>query len=553
MNLTFSSAIESSDGERRIIAGKIVPFGSVGNTSAGPVVFERGSIQIPNTAKIKLLMQHEPNNPIGRAQNFQTTNDGIYASFKISSSSKGTDALLLASEDLVSGLSVGVEVIASKPVNGHLLVTAARLIEVSLVESPAFTEAIVTRVAAQEGDSMDMMEEDLEAKEDELINQISTAVDGLKLVQELERSLENTENQTQTESEAIVDSTTAAVSPEAATVAAVEASRPTLTTPYITSTVRSPINSMGSYALHKIKAEALHDEDSALYVRAADDFTGNPAFNPQQYLREFVSNTNFARPAVDACSRGALPASGMTINIPSLITTAPNSNDAPTVALTAEGASPSDTSMTSAYISKNISKYAGQQTISLELIERGDPNFMAELMVQLERAYLKATDQAVIATLISDGATAAAVAGTNAGLISYVSTEAANIYKNTSYFARNIVAGTGQWSAIMGYTDTTGRSIYNASNPWNNNGQANVGSIRGNVLGLDLYVDHNVVSTIADNSAFIIAPEAVTVYESAQAYFSVNVVNTMSVNLAIYGYMAAIVKQGYGVSSFVLD
>ena len=75
MKLTFSTPIEAADGERRIIAGKIMEFGAIGHTSVGPVVFERGSIQIPTAAKIKLLAQHEPNNPIGRAQSFSTEGD----------------------------------------------------------------------------------------------------------------------------------------------------------------------------------------------------------------------------------------------------------------------------------------------------------------------------------------------------------------------------------------------------------------------------------------------------------------------------------------------
>jgi hypothetical protein len=49
--LTFSSQIESADGERRVIAGKIVPFESVGNTSVGKVVFAKGSIDVGDPGK----------------------------------------------------------------------------------------------------------------------------------------------------------------------------------------------------------------------------------------------------------------------------------------------------------------------------------------------------------------------------------------------------------------------------------------------------------------------------------------------------------------------
>jgi hypothetical protein len=41
--------------------------------------------------------------------------------------------------------------------------------------------------------------------------------------------------------------------------------------------------------------------------------------------------------------------------------------------------------------------------------------------------------------------------------------------------------------------DTTDRPIYSAGNPMNNGGNAATTSAKGSVLGLDLYVDRNVV------------------------------------------------------------
>ena len=521
MILQFSSEIQAADVQRRIIAGVVVPFNKVGYTSVGPVVFESGSIEIKDATKIKLLAQHDATNPIGRAQSFQTSDSQITGSFKISSSATGEDYLIRASEGLIASLSVGVEVIASKPgKDGTLYVQKAVMQEVSLVESPAFSDAVVTKVAASEGEAVETPEE----------------------------------TTTTTESEALVETKAPeAVTPEAPaaeTVETVEASRSTIKAaqPYFTSP-RSPITSMGGYALHTIKAK-LGDQDSALYVRAADDsMTTNTAFNPTQYLSNiFVSNTNFGRPAVDACTKATLPASGLTLNIPSLITP---TDTAPTVASTAESAAPSNTGMTSEYLSYAVTKYAGQQTISLELIERSDPIFMDQLMIQLERAYLKATDAAVIAAFVASGTAATATAATSAGLISFLSSESAKAYAGTSYFAKNVVLGTGTWGAVMGYVDSTGRPIYNASQPWNAAGNVGSSSIKGNLLGLDAYVDVNAVATNgADNSAFVISPEAVTVFESATAMFSVNVVSSMSVNLAIYGYMTPAVLQAKGVRKY---
>ena len=538
--LTFSSPIEAADQGRRIISGVVVPFGKVGNTSVGQVVFERGSIAIHDGAKIKLLAQHEPTNPIGRAQSFSTTDSAIYGTFKISASQKGTDYLILASEDLIGGLSVGVDVIASKPgKDGILYVQQAVLKEVSLVESSAFAEAVVTSVVASEGEEVTE-----ETPTDPVISDAPVVPE---------------ESEPTTESEATMSEAT----PAAPTEASSEASRPTIkaSTPYISTSVRHGITSKGKYVEHKVKA-AMGNDESKLWISASEDpasltaadtMSTNPAFNPIQYLSTFVSNTNFGRPAIDAVSRGTLPNSGMTLNIPSLVTSAGGgSSTAPTVASTAESAAPSDTPMTSAYESVTISKYSGQQTISLELLERSDPIFFDQLAIQLERAYLLATDAALIAVLTSQGTQAATTAGTSAGLISFISTEAPAAYAGSSYFASNIVANTNWWSTLIGAVDTTGRPIYNAINPWNTAGQSNPTSIKGNVLGLDLYVDKNVTAGLIDESAFIIAPETVTWWESAQAYFSVNVVSSMSVQTAIYGYGAGKVMIPAGVRRFNL-
>jgi phage head maturation protease len=92
MKLTFSGIVQAVDsGDRRIISGKIAPYGEVGNTSAGKVVFAPNSITAANPDKIKLLMSHDNSKPVGRMKSMNNANDGLYASFKISSSVPGDD------------------------------------------------------------------------------------------------------------------------------------------------------------------------------------------------------------------------------------------------------------------------------------------------------------------------------------------------------------------------------------------------------------------------------------------------------------------------------
>jgi HK97 family phage prohead protease len=522
MILTFSSVIEASNSDTRVIAGKVAPYGEIGATSAGKVVFKEGSISVPNVDKVKLLMSHDNTKPIGRMTSMESNSAGLFASFKISSSTRGTDAILLAQEKLMDGLSVGVEVTASKPhKDGYLLVTAAVLREVSLVESAAFQSAAVSKIAASESEP-----------DDEI-------------------------NPTTNESEAAVttapETTTVEEVEEAA--APIEAARKIIRPSVLDSqTVRTPIVSMASYTEHKIKA-ALGNDDSKLYVTAADDsFTTNPAFNPTQYLSEFATNTRFGTPAIDACSQGVLPNNGMTISVPSLVTSAGGqSGTAPVVTVEAEGGAVENTGMVTQYLTGTVNKYSGMNTISIELLERSDPNFYAELTQQLQNAYLKTIDTTVLAALISAGQQGATQAASSSGVIAYAADAAQKVYQATGYFASNYIANPSQWQLLLGAVDTTGRPIYSASQPMNAGGLTQPGSIRGNVLGLDLYVDKNfAVTTNIDDSAVILAPEAFTVYRSPQAYMSVNVVSNLQVQVAMYGYMATIAKMPNGIVRFNL-
>lgn len=505
-----ASSIECSE-ERREISGKIVPMGTgeIGHTNMGGVVFEAGSIEIDDPSKIKLLSQHDMKKPVGRMTAATVRPDGIYATFKLSRSTGGNDALIQAQEGLVSGLSVGAEVIASKPSrDGHIVVSAARLKEVSLVTEPAFKSAQVLEIAA---------EEVIPAEE------------------------------TQPESEPQVEETTAVEAP-AVEAAAVEAARPTVVANLQVKERTAPITS-AQYLEASIKA-AMGDDNARRTVLAADDTTStNTGLTLPQHMNEFVTTTFTGRPAFEAVTRQALPASGMSFTIPKLGT-------APTVADADEAASISTTGMTSTYDTVNVNKFAGRNVVSWELIDRSSPAFMDLLMTELRKAYEASTDAALIAAFTASGVQATGVTATAAGLQSFISVEAAKAYKATGgNYANKLVASTDQWAAINGYVDGASRPLYSAQGQTQNASGATVPtSIVGNVLGTSLIVDHNIsVSGIVDESAFLVAPESVYVYESPTTQLRLNVLTTGEIEIALYGYLAiAVLKGGAGVRRFNL-
>jgi HK97 family phage prohead protease len=512
-----ASSIECSE-ERREISGKIVPMGTgeIGNTNMGGVVFEAGSIEIDDPSKIKLLSQHDVKKPVGRMVSATVRPDGIYATFKLSRSQAGTESLILAQEGLVSGLSVGAEVIASKPSrDGHIVVSSARLKEVSLVTEPAFKSAQVLEIAA---------EETIPAEP------------------------------TQPESEPQVEESTTAVEAPAVEAAAVEAARPTVVANLQVKERIAPITS-AQYLDASIKA-AMGDDLARRTVLAADDSTStNTGLTLPSHLNTFLTDTFSGRPSFDAVTRGSLAGiDGMSFTIPRLYTNASSANTAPTVAAVNEASATSETGMTSAYDTISIQKYSGLNEVSFELIDRSSPAFMELLMAELRKAYEKATDNALIAAFTSSGTQATSVATTAAGLQSFISVEGAAAYKGTGGdFANKLIASTDQWAAITGYADSAGRALYSAQGSTQNaSGNAVATSVIGGVLGTDLIVDHNIATSgLIDDSAFLVAPGSVYTWESPATNLRVNLLATGQIQIALYGYLAIYVgKSGKGVRRY---
>jgi HK97 family phage prohead protease len=501
--INFSADLEASE-SRRIIAGKIVPFeNEIGQTSVGRVIFEKGSIQIDEPKSVKLLLEHDAKMPIGRMKNVTQDDSGIYAEFKVSNTTRGTDSLIEAAESLRSGLSVGVEVIKGKNSNGIYRVSSAKLMEVSLVQAAAFQSAAVTSVAASSAEA------------------------------------ESTE--TKTENEAIVENTTpdTPVASEVVETPAVEASRPTVAAPMYTKP-RIEL-SKEKFLENTLRAQYLNDEDARQYLRAAADTTDNAGLIPTRQLTEVINPlSNADRPFIDSISSAALPDAGMTFEIPKL-------TQAPTVAVTAEGAAPSQTDQNVSFLSVDVKKYAGRQIFSVELLDRSSPAFFAELVRQMEFAYAKATDAAVGTALITGGTDGGNRTLTAANIQDFISDAAVSIYKGTLGFATNIVVSPEQWGALMGLVDGSNRALFTQTiNPQNASGNLTPTNIRGNIGGLNLRVSTALTDGTGDNTMIVINPDSYTWFESTKYRLETNVISTGQIDVAYYGYGAIATKVAAG-------
>ena len=510
MLLQFSSDITCNT-EERTITGKIVPFGDaeVGQTNVGKVVFEAGSIEIPTNPKPKLLLEHDPKKPIGRLLSFTEDETGIYATFKVANTQRGTDSLIEAAEQLRSGLSVGVEVIAGKKDKDRYRVKSSLLKEVSLVQAAAFKSAEVLSVAASE---------------EEVVEQPQ-----------------------QNESEAVVEdksTDTATVEPKVETPA-VEAARPTVAAPIY---AKPRINvTPATYLENTVKA-SLGNEDARQWIAAASDTTTTEVAGlvPTRQLTEIINGkTTSVRPTIDAVSSGVLPDAGMTFQIPRVKT-------APTVAETAQKAAFSDTQVEIEYKTLTVKKYAGMQKFDVEVLDRTSPAFYAELISLMGDAYAKATDQAMVAALQADGVldtTAVTLPWDGAELAAFIGRAAKNIYEQTFRFPTAVVVSPTQWSNMIGLVDSSNRPILTATAPQNSAGSVSAQSIRGSILGIDLYVDPY-LSGEADKSIIVLNRETYRWFESPTLQIRSNIVGTGQVEVGLYGYGCAATLQDYGAFLF---
>lgn len=539
MRLQFSAPVFAADTAQRQISGMIVPFGAVGNTSAGPVVFVEGAFGVIDVANIFLNREHQKTERIGKMLNVTPSPAGIMATFTIAGTTAGNDALVEAAEGYRDGLSIEADANEFEIREGVMYVTSALLTGVGLVTKPAFTEAGVTDVAASEGDDEEIEIEDGVA---ELEMQTSDKADA-------ETDTTNPNNPEGVN----MESNETAPAVEGMPAVPVQASAPAFTAP------RSPINSMASYIEHAVKAKR-GNEDSRQYVMAADaekqkldgqilaaDSAGNPGIVHPSYLNEIISTSLGTTAAIDAVGTSRLVETGLSFYIP-------RATQYPTVATTAEGAAASDTDLETDLIEVAIVKKAGKQKLTFELFDRSTPSAWQEVQRQLMIALGKNKDEYLIAQLIAGGTAAATTAGTIAGLQDFIANESTAALAGSGDFANALLASPDWWTAIKKARDTTGRSLYNAVAPQNAGGSVSVNSLRGEVEGLGLFVDPFLASGsgLVDGSALVMTGEAARYWESPVRQIQVNNLADGSIEVEYYQYVAAHVVKSSGVRKFNL-
>ena len=498
----FSSDITAADPERRTLVGTVVPFGAIGNTSLGPVTFAAGSINA--TEGVKLVLEHDMARPIGRSTSLVEGPDRLVGSFRLSRTTAASDALVEAADGLRDGLSVGARILEHTIADdGSMVVTSADLVEVSLVHTPAFADAMVTQVAASTPETDDITTE----SEEDIVENETTEV--------------------------------AAAEVAASPAPHVEAARPTA--PYIAAQPRD-VNGItaGAMLMHTLRAQLNGNQDSADVVRhvnaaqAQQTTTTDSGVIPIPLLREIVALVDANRPFVDSINRQALPVAGMSFRVPRVVTSASVAEQANEF----DGLSSTVTDIDDFTV--DVKTFGGTNDISRQLIDRSDPSYFEELLRQLAQSYAHATDKFAYDTVkganVSDGPS----------LYGSVTQGIADSYGVMRFAPDTIVVAPGgtsgtAWLDFLSAEDGNDRPLFAANVPQNAGGLIAAGSTQGTIAGLRMVVDPH----IGANEAGRVYPSAfATFYEAAGAPVRVEVQqpDTFSVRVSLGGYVAALAK-----------
>jgi len=134
--------------DRHYIEGICVPWGTRTDRVEVPEVFDRGAFPglVEDRVRVKLTdYNHSPSRvPVGYSTTFEDRPEGLFGRFRLNNTPEGRSAHENSADGVYGGLSIGFIARAHKMIDGVRHVTHARLDHVSLVEVPAYENAVIT-------------------------------------------------------------------------------------------------------------------------------------------------------------------------------------------------------------------------------------------------------------------------------------------------------------------------------------------------------------------------------------------------------------------------
>ncbi len=136
--MPFDAPTEIRDNGERFT--EVFRFGSFAKTIA-----ERGPQGVKTFAK-----HQRASLPIGRASVLREDPAGLYSELRISKTAAGDEVLSLISDGALDALSIGFQPVKDRRVRGGVERLEVRLFEISVVDFPAFSGALIAGVRSDE-------------------------------------------------------------------------------------------------------------------------------------------------------------------------------------------------------------------------------------------------------------------------------------------------------------------------------------------------------------------------------------------------------------------
>jgi HK97 family phage prohead protease len=524
----FTLDAAAGDMPRRTISGTAVPYNVEAVVSDGTsVIFRPGSLPVEGKAP-RLFMYHDASQPVGVVTERVDTEQGMMFTAKISATSLGNDALVMAQDGTIDQVSVGINATKfSYDEDGTMIIEEASWLELSLVPIGAFGDAAnITKVAASIH----------QEPEEVVLNEEVTPVEEKPEMSEV----------TETAVEATIP--TAPIFAQAKRVFDLPTPGEYLAAMHIGGeTFRNVAAAAGDYMMSK---------QTALQAAAGDIVTTDtPGLIPVPVLGPVFQDLNFIRPVVNAVGARAMPNGGASKTfIRPTITTHTS-----VAAQSSELAAVSATTMVIAANTVSKTTLSGQVTLSIQDVDFTDPAALQIVLNDLIGEYLIASDNvaadAITAGATASGATWAVTAGDPSSLISAIYTSAYNILLATNFLPDHIFVAPGVWQALGAQLDADNRPVF----PYvgaaglmgvNGMGAANITVANTfNPFGLNLVADRN----FASGTMVVARGQAIEFYEQIRGLMSVELPSTLGRNFSYAGYVSTFIADATQVQSIIVS
>ncbi|MBQ1039294.1 phage portal protein [Micromonospora sp. C81] len=544
------SASFAVDVEARTITGLAVPYGPVARNQGGRYRFAQGWARFADIGRVKLLRDHDRTQPLGRAVELDDTPRGLMAKFKISRGKAGDEALALAADGVLDGLSVTADwhdmpdqVVRDPNEPSVWLVKAAKLLEVSLTAMPAFDDSRLTSVRASQHEGNEMTD----AIEPQAPAAPAIAPDMSALFSAW--AAQNIQNQPvgiQAETRQVVNPTRVAMT------SVNEA------TPYRFD--RKGNIQRGSHDFSSDLIAGSQGDKSALdraetFMRAQFDVDRAdvaPA-NPNRYRPDmYVDQREFKYPLWNAINKGTLADS-------TPFTFAKFNTASGLVNNHTEGVEPTPGTFTEASQTVTPTAISGKVEITRETWDQGgNPQISNLIWRQMERAWYEALEAAAVAVL--DAATPTGITLTTGGgttgqtLDSELTAAFAALQFIRGGFSMDFMATQiDLYKALVAAKDTTGRRLYPALGPTNASGTVASRFATVDVNGVTAIPSWALAATgIVAASSYLFDSEFVNGWATAPQRLNFQY-RVAYVDLAIWGYKATAISDVNAVREVIYD